>query len=182
MIRNIRLAFINKQTSYIDRIHYAWRAVFLIRFWYIWLNSKTIAELDSILIDSFSLQIDRKKNTKQQYFITLPAMFSIEINSHTLIYLALLVIQHRLPTECLNVFLFNSQTCESMFRSCRAMLGPFSSIVNFTVYQFLQRAKKLSYLNSILHVNRATTTTTIQTTVFCFHGIINSPELLMTNK
>jgi hypothetical protein len=29
------------------------------------------------------------------------------------------------------------------------MSGPFSSIVNFTVYQFLQLAKKLSYLNSI---------------------------------
>ncbi len=76
-------------------------------------------------------------------------MFSIEINSHTLIYLALLVIQHHLPTECLNVHIFNSQSCENSFRSCRAMSGPFSSIVNFTVHQFLQRAKKLSYLHSI---------------------------------
>jgi len=76
-------------------------------------------------------------------------MFSIEINSHTLVYLALLVIQHRLPPTCLNVPLFNSQTCESTFRTCRSMSGPFSSIVNFTVHQFLQRAKKLSYLHSI---------------------------------
>jgi hypothetical protein len=29
------------------------------------------------------------------------------------------------------------------------MSGPFSSIVNFSVHQFLQRAKKLSYLHSI---------------------------------
>ena len=76
-------------------------------------------------------------------------MVSIEINSHTLVYLALLVIQHRLPPTCLNVPLFNSQTCESTFRTCRSMSGPFSSIVNFTVHQFLQRAKKLSYLHSI---------------------------------
>ena len=76
-------------------------------------------------------------------------MFSIEINSHTLVYLALLVIQHRLPPTCLNVPLFNSQTCESTFRTCRSMSGPFSSIVNFTVHEFLQRAKKLSYLHSI---------------------------------
>ena len=76
-------------------------------------------------------------------------MFSIEINSHTLVYLALLVIQHRLPPTCLNVPLFNSQTCESTFRTCRSMSGPFSSIVNFTVHQFLQPAKKLSYLHSI---------------------------------
>ena len=149
MIRNIQIAFINKQTSYIDRIQCAWKTVFLTRFWYIWLSSKTISELDSILIDSFSLNVNRKKNTKQQYFMTLPAMFSIEINSHTLVYLALLVIQHHLPVECLNISLFNSQTCENTFRLCRAMSGPFSSIVNFTVHQFLQRAKKLSYLNSV---------------------------------
>lgn len=76
-------------------------------------------------------------------------MFSIEINSHTLVYLGLLVIQQELPAECLNVFIFNSQSCENSFRSCRAMSGPFSSIVNFTVYQFLQRAQKLSYLNDV---------------------------------
>lgn len=149
MIRNIRFAFINKETNYIDRIGYAWRSVFLIRFWYTWLSTKTKGELDSTLAELFSTQVHRKKNTKQQYFITLPAMFSIEINSHSLVYLALLVIQRRLPATCLNVPLFNSQTCESTFRSCRAMSGPFSSIVNFTVHQFLQRAKKLSYLQSI---------------------------------
>ena len=76
-------------------------------------------------------------------------MFSIEINSHTLVYLALLVIQQRLPAACLNVPIFNSQTCENTFRSCRAMSGPFSSIVNFTVHQFLQRVKKISFLNSM---------------------------------
>jgi hypothetical protein len=76
-------------------------------------------------------------------------MFSIEINSHTLVYLALLVIQQHLPTACLNVSWFSSQLCESTFRSCRAMSGPFSSMVNFTVHQFLQRAKRLAYLHSI---------------------------------
>ena len=74
-------------------------------------------------------------------------MFSIEINSHSLVYLGLLVAQKKLPSECLDVSLFNSQTCEGTFRSCRSMSGPFSSVVNFTVHQFLQRAKKLSYLH-----------------------------------
>ncbi|CAF1027539.1 unnamed protein product [Rotaria magnacalcarata] len=149
IIRNIRYAFINKDTNYIDRIHYAWRSVFLIRFWYTWLSTKTKSELDSTIAELLFSQAHKKKNTKQQYFITLPAMFSIEINSHILVYLALLVIQHKLPTTCLNVPIFNSQTCESTFRSCRAMSGPFSSIVNFTVHQFSQRVKKLSFLNSI---------------------------------
>lgn len=61
-----------------------------------------------------------------------------------------MVIQHQLPNECLdNVYLFNSQSCESEFRSCRAMSGPFSCIVNFTIPQFIQRAKKLSYLHCV---------------------------------
>ena len=81
--------------------------------------------------------------------MSLPALFSIEINSHTLAYIALLVIQHQLPEECLNISLFNSQSCEKQFRLCRAMSGPFSSIVNFTVHRFMQRVKKLSYLHSI---------------------------------
>ena len=76
-------------------------------------------------------------------------MFSIEINSHSLVYLGLLVAQKNLPAECLDVSLFNSQTCESTFRSCRAMSGAFSSVVNFTVHQFLQRARKLSYLHHV---------------------------------
>ena len=40
------------------------------------------------------------------------------------------------------------------------MSGPFSSIVNFNVYQFLQRAKKLSYLNSIKSRNNSNNTDT----------------------
>ncbi|CAF1462305.1 unnamed protein product [Adineta ricciae] len=149
IIRNVRFAFVKKETFYIDRIQYAWRSVFLIRFWYVWLSRKTKNELDAILLGRFSLRKCQEKNTKQQYFITLPAMFSIEINSHTLVYLALLSIQQYLPVECLNISSLNSQVCESTFRLCRSMSGSFSSIINFTVHQFLQRVKKLSYLNSI---------------------------------
>jgi len=38
------------------------------------------------------------------------------------------------------------------------MSGPFSSIVNFSVHQFLQRVKKLSYLNSIKCRNNSNNT------------------------
>lgn len=138
IIRNIRIAFIFKETKYVDRIYYAWLNVFIIRFWNMWLSEKKKNELDSALNQLTSLSQHTKKTTKQQYFISRPTLFSIEINSHTLVYLALLVIQHQLPNECLdNIFLFNSQSCESEFRSCRAMSGPFSCIVNFTIPQFI---------------------------------------------
>ena len=68
-------------------------------------------------------------------------------------YLALLVIQQDLPKEVLNIEQFNSQTCESTFRAARSISGPFSTIVNFTVSQFFDRATKLSALNSIKSSN-----------------------------
>ena len=123
--------------------------MFLIRYWYNWLSASKKIDLDSMLSKLSPGQKHSKKKTKQQYFITLPSMFSIEINSHTLVYLGLLVIQQQLPIECLNISIFNSQSCENIFRLSRAMSGTFSSIVNFSVYEFLQRAQKLSYIESI---------------------------------
>ncbi|CAM4829978.1 unnamed protein product [Rotaria magnacalcarata] len=153
IIRNIRLAFISTETKYIDRIYYAWLNVFIVRFWYTWFTKTTKNELDSILNQCNYIKQNIRTSTKRQYFMTHPALFSIEINSHTLVYIALLVIQCQLPEECLNVSLFNSQSCEREFRLCRSMSGPFSSIVNFTVEQFIQRVKKLSYLHSIKYRN-----------------------------
>ncbi|CAF1467115.1 unnamed protein product [Rotaria sordida] len=51
--------------------------------------------------------------------------------------------------EALRIWLFSSQTCESMFRIARSMPGPFSSVVNFSVAEFLRRAEKLSILQAI---------------------------------
>jgi hypothetical protein len=59
------------------------------------------------------------------------------------------VIKEDLSEESLQIFLFNSQGCESTFRSARSMSGASSSIVNFSVTQFLRRAQKLSVLNRI---------------------------------
>ena len=71
------------------------------------------------------------------------------MNAHTIIYITLLVINKELPPEALRIWLFSSQTCESMFRTARSMSGPFSSVVNFSVAEFLRRAEKLSVLQTI---------------------------------
>ena len=106
IIRKARIAFIFKKTKFIERIYYACLNVFIIRFWHIWLDEKKKAELDSTLDQITSNSQNkktttsqltsnsqhRKKTIKQQYFISIPALFSIEINSHTLVYLALPVI------------------------------------------------------------------------------------------
>jgi hypothetical protein len=57
--------------------------------------------------------------------------------------------QRQLPKEALNVYLFNSQHCESMFRSARSLSGTYLTIVNFTVADFLRWSQKISVSNRI---------------------------------
>ncbi|CAF2101595.1 unnamed protein product [Rotaria magnacalcarata] len=77
------------------------------------------------------------------------AYLSVEINAHNLLYLISLVKQKQLPPQALHIHIFNSQACESIFRNTRALSGIYSTIVNFTVHDFLRRAQRLSLLNEI---------------------------------
>lgn len=61
----------------------------------------------------------------------------------------MLVKQKQLPPRVLHIYTFSSQPCESIFRNTRALSGIYSSIVNFTVHDFLRRAQRLSLLNDI---------------------------------
>ncbi|CAF4907930.1 unnamed protein product, partial [Rotaria sp. Silwood1] len=78
-----------------------------------------------------------------------PAYLSVEISAHHLLYLILLVQQKQLPPQSLHIHTFSSQACESIFRNTRALSGVYSTIVNFTVHDFLRRAQRLSLLNDI---------------------------------
>ena len=90
----------------------------------------------------------REKN-KSKYFITRPAYLSVELNANDLLYLILLVQQKQLLPQVLHVHTFSSQACESIFRNTRALSGVYSTVVNFTVHDFLRRAQRLSLLNDI---------------------------------
>lgn len=58
--------------------------------------------------------------------------------------------QRNLPRLALvNVHLFSSQPCESIFRSARSLSGSFSTMINFTVNNFINRSQKLSILNEV---------------------------------
>ena len=93
---------------------------------------------------------DNRKKNIDKYFITKAAYFSMELNAHNLLYLVFLVQQNKLPKQAaMNVHLYNSQGCESLFRDARSLSGSFSTIVNFTVSNFLRRSLKLSLLNQL---------------------------------
>ncbi|CAF1686075.1 unnamed protein product [Rotaria magnacalcarata] len=97
-------------------------------------------------IKNFTLSL---KNNKSRYFITQPAYLSVEINAHNSLYLILLVKQKQLQPQALNIPIFNSPACESIFRNTRALSGIYSTIVNFTVHDFLRHAQRLPLSNDI---------------------------------
>ncbi|CAF1561868.1 unnamed protein product, partial [Rotaria sp. Silwood1] len=137
VLKMIIVAYIEKTATIVERLRSAWCVVFFCRLWFTWIKFKT-----------FNLTQTRNNN-KSRYFITQPAYLSVEINAHNLLYLILLVKQKQLPPQALNIPIFNSQACESIFRNTRALSGIYSTIVNFTVHDFLRRAQRLSLLNDI---------------------------------
>ncbi|CAF1578602.1 unnamed protein product [Rotaria magnacalcarata] len=129
VLKMIIVADIEKTTTIVE--------MFFCRLWFTWIKFKT-----------FNLT-QTGKNNKSRYFITQPAFLSIEINAHNSLYLILLVKQKQLLPQALNIPIFNSQACESIFRNTRALNGIYSTIVNFTVHDFLRCAQRLSLLNDI---------------------------------
>ncbi|CAF2836521.1 unnamed protein product [Rotaria sp. Silwood2] len=133
----IIVAYVEKKTTIAERLLSAWCVVFFCRIWLTWIKLKTFNSTQST-----------EKN-KSRYFITRPAHLSVEINAHNLLYLILLVQQKQLPPQALHIHTFSSQACESIFRNTRALSEIYSTVVNFTVYDFLRRAQRLSLLNDI---------------------------------
>ncbi|CAF4574681.1 unnamed protein product, partial [Didymodactylos carnosus] len=137
LLRLIITTYIQTTTPLKTRLKSAWIIVFVCRLWLAWLKNKIFKSQSSTPIN------------KDKYFITRTAYLSVELNAHNLLYLILLVQQKQLPKESLHIFLFNSQSCEGMFRNARSLSGAYSTIVNFTTHDFLRRAAKLSLLNKI---------------------------------
>ena len=139
LLRSVMLAYVEHNTSVLDRTYHAWLAVFLCRIWQTWLH----------IADQKNFSGYYSQKTKNSLFITSPAHFSIELNAHCLVSICLLVCQHDLPNSVLSISNYNSQSCENTFRLARSLSGTFSSIVNFTIEKFLKRAGKLSVLTKL---------------------------------
>ena len=160
LLRSIIDAYIEPSTSLLDRVFHAWMSVFLSRLWLIWIQKMGKAKLDEILIEMTDLNQHQRsvgRKTAQQYFLTPHAVYSIELNAHCLLYLLLLVVEGKLPPEVLAINRFNSQSCESIFRTARAFSSNSSCGVNFAAERFLNIADKLSVFEKIKNENEQAT-------------------------
>lgn len=151
LLRSIIDAYIETSTSLLDRVFHAWTSVFISRLWLLWIEKMGKRQLDNLFIKltKDSNEYDNLPKSSAQYFLTPQAVYSIELNAHCLIFLILLVIEGKLPEEVLRVDQFHSQTCESIFRSARALSSNLFAGVNFTVHQFLNLSDKLSLFQKI---------------------------------
>lgn len=145
ILRFVTLAYIDKTTNPLKRIFYAWSMAFICRFWLMWIRHTLMIQADNKRSRS---QMPSYKKI-EHHFMTFPAFHSIELNAHVLTFVELLAVNNKLPIESLNIFLFSSQPCENVFRSARALTGPFSNMANFTIHQFLLKTRKISILNEI---------------------------------
>lgn len=185
LIQSVMIAYHDRNIYILDRLYHAWLSVFICRLWFAWLDMTTKEKLQRKFSDEFSMlcrivpseclskfksnSAKKKKITKnkcneksKQYFtITRPSYLSIEINANSLTYLILLAVDGQIPRDTLsNIQKFNSQSCENVFRSARAMSGVYSNVVNFTVADFLRRADKISAVQSIQTESESSTTKT----------------------
>ncbi|CAF1063831.1 unnamed protein product, partial [Didymodactylos carnosus] len=135
LLNYLIIAYVDKTTTILDRLKYSWICIFVCRLWWAWLTLYCNTT---------------NKRTIEKHFITNAAQYSIEINGHNLLYIIMLVLENKIPKDTVNtIHLFSSQPCESIFRNTRSLSGVYSTIVNFTVKDFLKRAQKLSILNKI---------------------------------
>lgn len=128
VIRYVLQSFTAKDISASERIYFMWYAVFVLRHWRKW-----------ILTDC---------NTRAANFITSNAYICIELNAHALIN-CVLKCRDTSGEDSFLVWLFNSQTCESFFRKARSQTSTYCTIINFSMLDFLHRAKRIQALEDI---------------------------------
>lgn len=132
MMNNVLTSYLDKNISIQERIYRIWYSVYFLRIW-----------------RNFILK--NKQYTLKDNFITPNAYACIELNAVALVQL---VKQFKNSNGNLkpNMFLpwhFSSQACEQLFRTTRSMTSTYSTVVNFSLKDILQRLTRIEVLNCI---------------------------------
>lgn len=125
-------SYLDKEMAPLKRLEEMWFAVFFFRYWKKW------------------LKLHSKEFNLKNNFITSNAFTCIEVNAHSMLMLFLKLRNVDPGTSTSFVpWMLGSQACESTFRTVRSMTGTFSTIINFSILNLLQRLHKLSILQEL---------------------------------
>ena len=114
------------------RLYNIWRGAFFFRAWRLWISQQS--------------QYSFKNN-----FITDSCYLSIELNAHSLLRILRIFRIHNLDSNMFCPWLFSSQAYEHLFRTARSMTSTFSTVINFSLKEFLHRLSRIGALNNIKH-------------------------------
>lgn len=130
---NLINSFISVDQSLRDRIFKIWYCVFFLRIWRQWIKEQSDLNL-------------------QEHFITLNCYTCIEINAHMLLKLVqTFKSNNELTPDMFCPWLFSSQPCEALFRSARSMTSTFSTVINFSIKDFLSRIDRIFFINYVIN-------------------------------
>lgn len=116
-------SYMNPKLTALERIHSIWYGIFVLRSWRLWIYKN----------DKF---------TVKENFITQNAYTCIELNGPSLI----IVLVKCRDDGVEHLFLpplFGSQPCESTFRQIRSMSSTYSTKVNSSLLEFIQKLKRI---------------------------------------
>lgn len=123
-LHNLTKSFMDTSLSARDRLRLLWRSLFLLRIWRQWLQE-----------EGFSLEDN---------FITYNQYMCIEINAHVMVKLIRKCKEMGKP-ELFLPWLFSSQACESFVRLARSMSTTYSTVVNFSLLDFLHKIRRIDF-------------------------------------
>lgn len=129
IMRNLIDVFMKVEMTPLERVRKMWFSVFVIRIWRDYISSK-------------------KKLTLKENFISLNCYVCIELNAHSLVKLMIYLRDNNM-SKFFVPNLFNSQQCESMFRLVRSFTTTYSTVVNCSVKEILERISKIQLQTDI---------------------------------
>lgn len=125
-------AFLDFQLKPLERIRNIWFGTFILRIWKMFIkNSNEYKVKDA--------------------FITNNCYSCFEINSHALVILIVQLKQNNLD-HLFKTELIGSQPCEAHFRQIRSMTSTYSTVVNCSMLEIIQRTSRIELLNQISHI------------------------------
>ncbi|KAE9521238.1 hypothetical protein AGLY_018363 [Aphis glycines] len=132
IMNNVLKSYLNKTIGVKERLYCLWHSVYLLRIW----RCSIMKNNDLTL----------KNNC-----ITSNAYSCIELDALALINIVKYFskLENGNDSQMFLPWLYSSQTCEKLFRSTRSMTSTYSTVVNFSLKDFIRKLTRIEILNCI---------------------------------
>jgi hypothetical protein len=145
LIKHVIRAYIDPDSTPLDRIYSSWFIVWSLRIWKISIDLNSEHAFDS--------RSDLYSPTIEQNFATRNVHVCVEINAHSLINYVAFCRNEQKP-ELFLPQLAGSQACEKTFGTFRTMSTSNYTAINFDMYDVMKKAKRILMINDIQDSHR----------------------------